>query len=866
MNIRTKLLGGFFCVWFGLSSVLLYTDFLHNRTERDRFNQIAADLTNDAVANTLVQSMSGQHKGAEVQSLLNAMAGIGGFHRAEVMDMNGTPVWSSGTPPMSRDRDRELIAAASVSGTASRTTPDNWVVVRLLPRQATCLPCHAGAGQWVGATLTEAGADPRAHQAQTQADINLLLFALGTGLVGLTGAWLVFNRSLVRPLAGIAAKFQAITPENWTAARILPTGEGEVGVLAAHFNGMLDRLAQSEDQYRRLVENMHEGICVTDDQERTTFVNTSMARMLGYTPREMLGRPLASFMDAHGKERCTNNWERLRRGVREEISCAFIRKDGQRVLTTIQSSSIHDETGHCVGASSVVQDITESQQAVDEREGILRTTLDGFLMVNGVGRIVDVNDAYCQLVGYSRAELLTMALSDVEVTKTPQDTLERVQRIVEQGGDRFETQHRRKDGRLVDLEVSANHIGEGRVFVFLRDITARREAEERLSRSEAQLRQSQKMEAMGRLAGGIAHDFNNLLTVILGYSDFVLESMSEKDPWRADIEEIRKAGTRAASLTRQMLAFSRKQVLELKLLDINAVAVDTKNMLRRLIGEDVELSVVTSPKPAYANVDEGHMEQLLLNLAVNARDAMPTGGTLIIEVSVIRLDEAYAHTHGTVQPGTYVVLAVSDTGCGMSEEVQAHLFEPFFTTKERGKGTGLGLSTVYGIVTQSGGHISVYSEVGHGTSVKVYLPYVGDAAGMETAIEPSAPSFAGTAVILLVEDDIPTRKLTSRMLVQDGFTVLEAGTGEEALSLCQRHAGPIQLMLTDVVLPKMTGPELAGHVESLRPGTRVIFMSGYTDHAVLASHLLELGKAFIQKPFSPASLIQKIRDALASPR
>jgi len=748
VNIRTKLLGGFLSVWVGLSAVLLYVNFQHDRDARDRSDQIAANLTSDVVANALIQSMAAAHKGAEVPPLLNAMAQARGFQWAEVTDMSGRPVWSSGSVPADREPNHRLIAAASVSGTASAATSDGLMVARLLPRQAVCVRCHGDAGRWVGAALIESGVDPPLLRAQSEANLLLLVLTLGIGGVGSLSIWLILNRSLVRPLSAMTARVQAITPHNWTATRISPVAQGEVGVLASHFNGMLDRLAR----------------------------------------------------------------------------------------------------------------------AADERESILRTALDGFAAVDIQGRILDVNDAYCQLHGYSRAELLSLTVADLRAAEQQPDVRADLERIVAKGGDRFETRHRRKDGRLVDVEVSANHTGDGHIFVFLRDITARHAAEARLSRSEAQLRQSQKMEAVGRLAGGIAHDFNNLLTAILGFSELGLEHLSAHDPGRADFEEIKKAGMRAAALTRQLLVFSRKQVLELKVRDISAIVRDTKNMLRRLIGENIELSVVTDASPACATVDQGHMEQVILNLAINARDAMPNGGQLTIEVHTMDLPAPYAHAHGTVPQGRYVVLSVTDTGGGMRAEVQARLFEPFFTTKERGKGTGLGLSTVYGIVTQIDGHIAVDSELGRGTSFQVYLPSVEGAAGMAAMLESAAPVSVDTAVILLVEDDALVRHLTSRALIRDGFTVLEAGTGEDALTLCQRHNGPIHLLLTDMVLPKMPGPDVAAHVTALRPEIRVLFMSGYSDHALFAAHLRDGGKAFIQKPFSLKALIQKIRTALATPR
>lgn len=379
---------------------------------------------------------------------------------------------------------------------------------------------------------------------------------------------------------------------------------------------------------------------------------------------------------------------------------------------------------------------------------------------------------------------------------------------------------------------------------------------------EEQLRQSQKMEAVGNLAGGIAHDFNNILSVILAYSGFLLKSLEQADPRREDAEEIHKAVLRAASLTRQLLVFSRKQVLRAKVLDVYRVILDMKTMLTRLIGENIELTVSTSEAPARIKADQGCLEQVLLNLSVNARDAMPEGGKLVFETSIVGLVEAHIHRHGTIEPGDYVMVSVSDTGCGMSAETLSHVFEPFFTTKPSEKGTGLGLSMVHGIIKQSGGHITIHSEERVGTVFNIYFPRVaGEVSGAERQAAVKN-MFTGTATILVVDDDLPVRTLVRRILTHDGFTVLDSASAEDALAVCKRHRDPIHLVLTDIVLPKMSGFDLAGRLESAHPELKVLFMSGYTDYAVPGKEMLDPEKNFIQKPFTFDALVNKVREAL----
>jgi signal transduction histidine kinase len=394
----------------------------------------------------------------------------------------------------------------------------------------------------------------------------------------------------------------------------------------------------------------------------------------------------------------------------------------------------------------------------------------------------------------------------------------------------------------------------------------RLQSEEALRRSEEQLRQAQKMEAIGQLAGGVAHDFNNLLTIIRGYSDLLLNGiLGEKDSARDAVEEIRKAAERAASLTRQLLAFSRRQVLAPRVFVLNSVLQDMDKMLRRLIGEDIQLTFTLAKDLGAVKVDPGQIEQVLLNLVVNARDAMPRGGRLTIETANVQLDDNYAGTHPDVTPGPYVMMAVTDSGCGMDAATQARIFEPFFTTKGPDKGTGLGLATVYGIVKQSGGSIYVYSEVGRGTCFKVYLPRH---EGAPVAEQVSAPaptakvSSHGKETLLIVEDDNSVRALTRTVLRSYSYDVIEAIDADDALKWVSEHAQPIHLLVTDLVMPGMSGRELAERVTELRPGLKVLYVSGYTDDAVVRHGLLQQEVAFLQKPFTPKTLASKVREVL----
>jgi two-component system, cell cycle sensor histidine kinase and response regulator CckA len=457
------------------------------------------------------------------------------------------------------------------------------------------------------------------------------------------------------------------------------------------------------------------------------------------------------------------------------------------------------------------------------------------------------------LVGSNALELIHP--DDVAAVRTRfQELLDRPGVLVE-----VEARYLHEDGSWRYCECSfANRLRDAAVrgvVLNYRDVTERR-------RLEDQLRQSQKLEAVGRLAGGVAHDFNNVLTAIFGYADFLTGVLLPGSPGRQDLDEIRNAATRAAKLTRQLLAFSRQQVLDPTVLNMNEVVQGIEPMLGHLIGEDVALRAALAPELGSVRADAGQIEQVIVNLAVNARDAMPTGGLLTIETSNVDLDEHYAGARLPVTAGRYVMLAVSDTGMGMGPEVRARIFEPFFTTKAKSQGTGLGLATVYGIVTQSGGYIWVYSEPGHGTTFKVFLPRVD--APPAAPERPAAPveTRGGTETILLAEDDELLGPLVRELLVKFGYTVLETRSAEEALSRASEYQGPIHLLLVDVVMPGDSGHELARKLAQTRPETRVLYTSGYTDEAVVRHGILERGINFLQKPFTPPALATRVREVL----
>jgi len=397
------------------------------------------------------------------------------------------------------------------------------------------------------------------------------------------------------------------------------------------------------------------------------------------------------------------------------------------------------------------------------------------------------------------------------------------------------------------------------ISTIIRDLTEKKKLEQ-------QFRQAQKMEAFGQLAGGVAHDFNNLLTIISGYSEIVMQNLTPADENREMIEEIQKASQRAAMLTKQLLAFSRKQVMQFQVLDLNTVVTGAEKMLARLIGEDIILSTRLANGLDRVKVDPGQIEQVIMNLVVNARDAMPTGGRITLETANVPLDANFGESHAEVIPGHYVMLAVNDNGCGMTDDVKRHLFEPFFTTKAVGLGTGLGLATVFGIVKQSGGHVRVYSELGHGTTFKIYLPSYEEISPTNQTKAESKTIPRGTETILLVEDEKALRMMTRTVLLSQGYSVLEAADGADAIRICEQREEPIHLLISDVVMPQLGGRQLSDRLVTLIPDMRVLFVSGYTDDAVVRHGVLEAEVQFLQKPFTVDALGRKVREVLDAPR
>ncbi len=510
--------------------------------------------------------------------------------------------------------------------------------------------------------------------------------------------------------------------------------------------------------------------------------------------------------------------------------------------------------------------VQQALQLSEQRYRLLSETAPiGILLINEQGMVIDANTQALRMFGYDRGELIgestEMLLPErfrcshegqrSSYMKEPHTRPMAVGR---------ELTARRKDGTEFAVEIALAPLAtDDGVLVSstIVDITERKKMEE-------QRRLSQRMEAIGKLSGGVAHDFNNMLAVILGCSDVVLDALPPDHPAIRKIEMIRKAGASAVDLTRQLLAFSRQQMLQPRVLDLKETVEQTQALLRRLIGENIEFKISLDPTLGRVKADPGQIEQVLLNLVINARDAMPQGGRLTIEACNVEMDDSYKGEHQVVIPGRYVVLGVQDTGCGMDRETQARIFEPFYTTKELGKGTGLGLATVYGIVKQSGGYIWVYSELNQGTLFKVYLPRV-DESVQPAKKEPEAVVLESCKTILLAEDSVSLREMAREYLASLGYVVLEAASGREALQKAQEFDGPIHLLLTDVVMPEMSGPELARHMMALRPEIKVIFTSGYTNDAIARQGVLDPAVAFIQKPYRPKALALKIQEVLAVP-
>jgi two-component system cell cycle sensor histidine kinase/response regulator CckA len=628
-------------------------------------------------------------------------------------------------------------------------------------------------------------------------------------------------------------------------------------------------LRSREVRFRHLFESGVAGVIISDLDGNFREANGAFLKMLGYTHQEMkdgaLNWEVISPLDRLVPD--TEDRAQLRSTgflpLRERV---YVHKDGRHMAALVGSAALAGTT-ECI---SYVTDISERQaaeEAVRSSEAQYRALFEHspvpkFFFDAETRALLAVNDAAVRTYGYSREEFLQMTLDSIR----PQDEVPALHSTLTELSPGAHMagvwRHQKKDGTIMDVEISVH------MFVFGKrpcgltvasDVTAR-------LRMEQKLRQSQKMDAIGNLAAGVAHDFNNLLSVIISYSEMLAEGLKQGDPMRSDLDEVLGAGKRAADLTRQLLAFSRQQILQPRVFQLTAVIDGVARMLRRLVGADVELTFVNAPDLGAVKADPGQIEQVLMNLIVNARDAMPAGGKLTVETANVELDADYAANHPDVKPGSYVMLAVSDTGMGMDAKTRDRIFEPFFTTKEKGKGTGLGLSTVFGIVQQSGGHVWVYSEQDEGTTIKVYLPREDAAAVVALDLATLAPMRGGSETILLVEDEAPVRALARTILERHGYSVLEAQTGGDALLICEQHKATIHLLLTDVVMPRMSGRKLAERLGAVRPEMAVLFMSGYADDAIVRHGVLDSDVAFLQKPITPEPLTRKVRAVLDAAR
>jgi two-component system cell cycle sensor histidine kinase/response regulator CckA len=635
---------------------------------------------------------------------------------------------------------------------------------------------------------------------------------------------------------------------------------------------MRRKLLEGDELFRLISENAADLIAVVDMEGRRIYNSLSYQKVLGYSAKELKNSSSLEQIHPDDREAVKQAGEEARRtGIGRPLEYRIRHKDGSWRVLESTASVIRNSNGEPEKMVIVNRDVSDRKlaaEALRRSEASFRSVVEdapyGIYRANLSGQLLMVNSTLVKMLGYeSQAELLKANLAD----DIHRDSREH-QRLSEmfprdQGFKDMEVEWKRKDGGTITVRCSGrpvlNEAGAlAYLEVFAEDITERRVLEK-------QLRMAQKMEAIGRLSGGIAHDFNNLLGVIIGYSQVMKRSLGPSHPSYEHAEEIEKASQRAVSLTRQLLAFSRQQVLEPAILTLNALVSDMEKMLPRLLGEDIKVDLNLDPALGQVKADQSQLEQVLMNLAVNARDAMPDGGKLTVRTANEVLDLTYTRQHPGSKPGRYVVLAVTDTGTGMDPETQAHIFEPFFTTKERDKGTGLGLSTVYGVVKQSGGYIAVDSEKGKGSTFSIFLPRVEQAVEAPEAVSLKTLSVRGSETILLVEDSEPLRKLAHMFLKDNGYRVLTAADGEDALQVAKQHAAPIHLLLTDVVMPGINGRVLAERLGPWQPGMKVLYMSGYTDSFIAGHGVLEQGIHLLHKPFTEETLARKVREVLETP-
>jgi two-component system, cell cycle sensor histidine kinase and response regulator CckA len=630
-----------------------------------------------------------------------------------------------------------------------------------------------------------------------------------------------------------------------------------------------DKLRASEARFRALVEHSSDAVALLDAAGKIQFCSSPAERILHYRPEELVGHAALEFVHPDDRLVMRQTFDQALRRPREAVTvrARVQRKDGSwRVLEKTITNLLHDPNVQAMVDN--FRDITENVQA----EEALRTSEERFakafrssplpiiITTRPEGRYLDVNAAALELSGYSREEVVGRTVDELNLWVEPGAQMSFIQKLKDSGRvTALQTTLRHRSGEIRQVELFADLIelgGSPCVLCIARDVTEAR-------KMEAQFRQAQKMEAVGRLAGGVAHDFNNMLAVIVGYCQILQDRFDEADPAQKHIQQIRKASHRAAGLTRQLLAFSRKQVLQPRVLNLNAVVNNLSRMLLRMIGEDISLVLVPGTPLGSITADLSQIEQVLMNLVVNSRDAMPQGGKIIIETANVDLKEDHAQHRPTVVPGAYVMLSVRDSGCGMDEQTRSQVFEPFFTTKGPGKGTGLGLSMVYGVVKQSNGYIWVESEVEKGTTFKIYFPRTDAPAGALIMETPEPAVAKGSETVLLVEDEPSLRELVVDLLTEAGYTVLDAGNVEEALKLAQKTQ-TIHLLLTDVIMPTMSGSDLAARLRTLRPGLKVLYMSGYSADLIASHGVLEAETQLLEKPFTTHALLAKVRNVLGN--
>jgi PAS domain S-box-containing protein len=637
-------------------------------------------------------------------------------------------------------------------------------------------------------------------------------------------------------------------------------------------------LRASEERFRNAVHYSAIGMALVALDGRWLEVNPALCQIVGYTRDELLTR---TFQDITHADDLNADLEYVRQMLAGEIETyqmeqRYVHKDGRVVWTLLTVSLVRDAANTPLHFISQIQDLTERKQIdaalreSEERHRVLfrRNPLPMFVVEAETLSVLAVNDAAVEHYGYTRDEFAPMSLRDLWPAE---DATKLAGVCAAPGSGRNHVgahRHRKKDGTLIRVEVISDDAWSGgrpARLVLVLDVTDKERAQEDLRGAEAQLRQAQKMEAVGRLAGGIAHDFNNVLTVVKSFSEFLLEDIDEADARRADVQEIAKAADRAAGMTRRLLAFSRRQVLQPRQLDLNGVIGGMERMLQRLIGDDVRIITALDSALLPVQADPGSLEQVVLNLVVNARDAMPNGGSLTIETHNARLDRPDANW--AIQPGPYAMLSIRDTGHGMDAATQARVFEPFFTTKGQAEGTGLGLAMVYGIIKQSRGHVWVTSKPDHGTTFTIYLPQVIDVDPLPATKPAAAPTTAGGGeTILLVDDEEALRSAARRALVRAGYRVIPAVDGPDALRVYMENTGtPVALVVTDVVMPGLGGRELVGRLKIMAPELRVLFVSGYTEEGVRKQGVLQPGTEFLEKPFTPEKLLRKIREILDAP-